>query len=214
VRKRTRSRRQVFHRRRHWRDRTIDRLRHLFLHRRRPTVYLTSDFHLDHINIIRYCRRPFKNVREMNRVLLRNFRSVIREKDVVYFLGDLSAGRKSRPSSYWLEYLPGDIHLIRGNHDRGGKKASKQEILERGGYTFILIHNPEQVTSQGDAWIIHGHKHNTDMYNYPFINGKKKTINVSVELTRYKPVSMDYLLSLDINSIKVMKTIADKPKRF
>ena len=51
------------------------------------------------------------------------------------------------------------------------------------------------------------------MSKYPFINGERKTINVSVELTNYRPISLDYLLSLDIDSIKRMETISSNPER-
>jgi calcineurin-like phosphoesterase family protein len=51
------------------------------------------------------------------------------------------------------------------------------------------------------------------MRDYPFINGETKTINVGVELIGYKPINIDYLLSLDIDSIKRMDTINSKPIR-
>ena len=35
-------------------------------------IYFTSDTHFFHSNIINLCDRPFKNVDEMNRVLIRN----------------------------------------------------------------------------------------------------------------------------------------------
>jgi len=52
------------------------------------------------------------------------------------------------------------------------------------------------------------------MSKYPFINGERKTINVGVELTNYRPISLDFLLSLNIGSIKRMETINSKPERW
>jgi len=48
---------------------------------------------------------------------------------------------------------------------------------------------------------------------YPFINGETRTINVSCECTAYTPVSLDYLLSLDLESIARMETLSDPPVR-
>lgn len=52
-------------------------------------IFVTSDLHLGHYNIIRYCKRPFNNLDDMNTKLVRNWNSVVSPKDTVYFLGDL-----------------------------------------------------------------------------------------------------------------------------
>ena len=74
-----------------------------------------------------------------------------------------------------------------------------------------MIHDPDKVPFNWNHWIIHGHKHNNDMKNYPFINGDRKTINISPELINYKPLSLDYLISLEPHSIKRMDTIDSIP---
>ena len=178
-------------------------------------IYLIGDTHFDHANIIRYCKRPFANVRLMNRVLVNNWNNSVKPKDTVYFLGDWAFGRGHKPARYWVGKLKGHIVPIKGSHD-GREKGVRFEdfkILQYHGYSFLLIHDPNQA---GDwhSWIIHGHKHNNNMRKYPFINGKLKTINVSVELTNYRPVNIDYLLSLDIDSIRRMETINSKPERW
>ena len=57
-------------------------------------VWLISDTLFDHENIIRYCNRPFRSVEEMNSVMLRNWNRTVRPEDLVYFLGDMSFGRR------------------------------------------------------------------------------------------------------------------------
>jgi hypothetical protein len=52
------------------------------------------------------------------------------------------------------------------------------------------------------------------MDNYPFINGERKTINVSADLINFTPVSLNYLLSLELSSIKRMRTIDSEPERW
>ena len=49
------------------------------------------------------------------------------------------------------------------------------------------------------------------MKNYPFMNGARKTINVCAELINYRPVSLDFLASLKLGSIKRMDTIDSTP---
>ena len=184
----------------------------------RGHIYFVADCHFDHANIIRYCRRPFSNVRIMNRVLVNNWNNTVKPKDTVYFLGDWAFGRHSRPAKYWMRKLNGHKVSIKGGHDTGprvsGVKLYKRKILNYGGDKFLLIHNPNQRPRTWHGWVIHGHKHNNNMRRYPFINGRTKTINVGVELTNYRPISLDSLLSLNIDSIRRMETINSKPERW
>jgi calcineurin-like phosphoesterase family protein len=128
-------------------------------------------------------------------------------------LGDLTFGRDARPAEYWLPKLNGKIHFIRGNHEEDVKNSREYAILNHKDHLFLLVHDPNHLSIDWDGWVIHGHTHNNDMKNYPFINGEKKTINVSTELTNYRPVSLDYLLSLDLDSIERMDMMDSVPKR-
>jgi calcineurin-like phosphoesterase family protein/2'-5' RNA ligase len=179
------------------------------------SIYLTGDLHLDHENIIHYCARPFldSNVNEMNSVLVDNWNHVIQATNTVYFLGDLTFGRSSRPAEYWLSKLNGKIQFICGNHEYGVKNTQEYVILNYQNHHFLLVHDPKNLPMQWGDWIIYGHIHNNNVKKYPFINGEKKTINVSVELTNYRPVSLDYILSLDLDSIERVDTIDSVPQR-
>ena len=228
------SRRQVLFNKRYWWRKTMNKLRELqglppkrrkSLRERlisyvkgvgiRKSVYLIGDTHFDHANIIRYCNRPFPNIQEMNETIVRNWNETVKDRDTVYFLGDWTFGRGHKPAKYWVRKLKGHIISIRGAHDWREKDIRFEDFKELPyhGYSFLLIHDPEQA---GDwhGWIIHGHKHNNNMSKYPFINGERKTINVGVELTNYRPISLDFLLSLNIDSIRRMETINSKPERW
>lgn len=186
--------------------------------RGKKDIYLIGDTHFDHVNIIRYCRRSFPNVRAMNWALVKNWNNVVSPKDTVYFLGDWAFGRGSRPARYWMKKLNGHKVSIKGGHDTGprvrGVKLYKRKILNYGGYKFLLIHNPNQKPRAWHGWVIHGHKHNNNMRDYPFINGERKTINVAVELINYRPLNIDTLVSLGLNSIKRMRTIDSQPEKW
>lgn len=113
---------------------------------REKSVYVISDLHLDHANIIRYCARPFSfsDVNEMNQVLVRNWNITVKSDDTVYFLGDMSFGRGSRPAEYWLKQLNGNIIFIKGGHDRK-RNAKDYDIMHHGDHEFLLIHDPDKI---------------------------------------------------------------------
>jgi calcineurin-like phosphoesterase family protein/2'-5' RNA ligase len=175
--------------------------------------YLISDLHLDHSNIIDYCARPFSHLKvdEMNNILVDNWNYTVGNNDV-YFLGDLSHGIESRSAYYWLEKLTGKIHFIRGSHDPFVSDSQDYVEVRNGRYRFLLVHDPARLPVTWNHWLIHGHKHNNDMENFPFINGVRKTINVSSELINYRPVSLDFLTSLKLDYIKRMDTIDSIPE--
>ena len=53
-------------------------------------IWFTSDWHLDHANIIKYANRPFANVAEQKKVILENFFTAVQRGDVVYHLGNFA----------------------------------------------------------------------------------------------------------------------------
>lgn len=162
-------------------------------------IFVTSDLHLDHANIIKYCDRPFRTLNEMNEKLVYNWNSAIRKGDIVYFLGDLAYGRNSSTDS-WLNKLNGKIVFIKGNHDESESVELLDHLLvESDGVKLYLTHNPANVPISWGGWIIHGHVHNNsndyDMtQEFPYINYNKKTVNVCVELTNYKPLKLSVIV--------------------
>ena len=87
------------------------------VHRATAGRFVISDLHLGHTNIIRYCRRPFSSVIEMDAVLLDNWNFTVRPDDEVFYLGDLRYGRGAPPATHFLERLHGKVTSIIGNHD-------------------------------------------------------------------------------------------------
>lgn len=79
--------------------------------------WFTSDWHLGHDNIIRYCNRPFSSVQHMNENLVSVFNFHVAPDDHVYFLGDMVMGKVAKNLSY-IERLNGTKFLIPGNHDK------------------------------------------------------------------------------------------------
>lgn len=162
------------------------------MHTAEEDIFFTSDMHFDHHPIILGAARPFVkgDFREMNEVLTRNWNSIVKPSDRVYFLGDLTYNLDGETASNFLCRLNGEVSFIRGNHDRDIEDSSDSATFSDNGREFYLVHDPAKKPEDFDGWIIHGHTHNSRMNDYPFINFRNKTINVSCELTRYHPVSI------------------------
>ncbi len=158
-------------------------------------IWFTSDWHLDHANIIRYCERPFESTARMNKRILYNYKELVAEDDIVYFLGDLSM-RGADNINYYINTfgkLPGTKHLILGNHDRMNPfkyeeagfmtvhTALHLELLD-----LYLVHDPAKTMVRRDKDWICGHVHN--------LFGKlirPNVVNVSVDVWDFKPASFD-----------------------
>ena len=82
-----------------------------------------------------------------------------------------------------------------GNHDKSDKiKIHDSYTLDYKGNKFFLTHRPEDVPKDWKGWAICGHHHNNKLEEYPFINKKNKRVNISTELTKFRPVDMDELI--------------------
>lgn len=151
------------------------------------TIWLISDTHFGHENIIGYCGRPFATAAEMDERMVEYWNSVVRPSDKVYHLGDV-AMRKEHLAI--VKRLHGKKRLIRGNHDIFDTKdylnAGFQEILGvRVLAHALLSHFPVHPESMGRyVGNIHGHIHEkaSPAGNY---------LNVSVERIGYTPISLE-----------------------
>ena len=132
--------------------------------------YFTSDTHFGHENIIRYCDRPFVDVREMNLVMLSNLQQMLTDDDDLYFLGDWCMN----PKYYRLIRSVPFRHLffILGNHDRSGKlkeyieadglseriTVKNEMTVEIAGKPFYLVHRPIQGSDEVPTLCGHVHE--------------------------------------------------------
>jgi len=160
-------------------------------------IYLISDLHLGHANIIRYCSRPFlaSDVQEMDHVLIKNWNYTISPVNRVFYLGDLRYGKDALSALQYRKKLKGQITFIEGNHDTSELDTVLSHKLEYRGIRFLLVHDPADA-GEFDGWVIHGHHHNNDLRHYPFINFEQRRVNVSAEVVGYIPVNLNHICSL------------------
>ena len=192
-----------------------------------PRIFLISDNHFSDYDgpdgIIPKLNRPFKNSADMNTTMIKNWNSVVGAKDTVFNMGDF-AWLKDEMVKY-ANKLNGTKYFILGNHDFEGDRwwlnkenydnavFSLMSVLTYKDKDFLLVHRPEDVPSWWRGWVIHGH-HHMMLPKFPFIDGKNRNINVSCELVEYTPVDLDWILSLNIDSIKRMDKTKSPPIRW
>lgn len=111
--------------------------------------FVTADHHFYHQRIIRYCNRPFHDVREMNAELERLWNEIVVPDDEVWHLGDFGFWKKD---PWGLERLFKRLHgrktLVYGSHDQGMEQLPWEAVI-RGHHTLdgvVLVHD-------GDAFL-------------------------------------------------------------
>lgn len=128
-------------------------------------IYLTSDTHFGHKNIVDYCGRPYRtadgqiDVPAMNEDIVARWNSKVQPGDTVYHLGDFAMGPEE--NLLLRKRLNGKIILITGNHDWKNHKKRGWELkklleagidevhynltLEMDGLKLYLAHIPAHI---------------------------------------------------------------------
>lgn len=176
------------------------------------TRWFSSDLHLSHGNIIKYQNRPFTNIREMDEALLTFHNELVKPEDHWSCLGDVTIRRGGRLDKEWfikeIRKYNGHKRLYLGNHDHFPIQTYLDAGFEKIYGTWrdesgiLWSHIPIHPGSFGSAKAnVHGHIHGNPDYPvhvFKDSEGRKKAkpyINLSVEVTDYKPVSFDEVVS-------------------
>lgn len=173
-------------------------------------TYFIADLHFDDKNILTYYHRPFKDVEEMNQKLIDNivekFNTCKSENyptlynPIKFFiLGDYGNEEylykiidRLNDSELWTE-----MFVVKGNHDKEylidikqyGVGFSKYPIMYEGCW---LSHEPIVYIPPECPYLnIHGHTHSLRYGNGGSWSDGNRYYNVSVENTKYYPISLD-----------------------
>lgn len=175
-------------------------------------VWVTSDTHFGHQNILSYENRVEKlkvnTVEEHDQELIRRWNSVVCKDDLVIILGDFSF-KKAEATNELLKQLNGDKVLVRGNHDifLDDKKFDKSlfkaiydyKETKYKGQEIALMHYPiqdfkHQSRETKPAVLLFGHIH-TFRIEIP-----KHSYNVGVDVNDYYPVSLTTAIAKALNN--------------
>lgn len=180
----------------------------------KQNIYVTSDSHFGHFNIIKSCHRPFQTVEEMNQIMVDNWNSVVGPHDLVYHLGDIYM-KNPQIVGKIVNQLNGKIILIKGNHDKMKdiKKYFPNRFLSVENdfefsypfndkkYHFVLYHYPIWSWNRRFHGVFHLHGHNH--FRDPLWNDFDKnglSMDVGVDGNNFTPIHIE----------KVIETIESK----
>ena len=156
-------------------------------------IFFTADTHFGHEAMLHYENRPFKDLQEMEDVLIENWNKTVRPEDEIYMLGDFAFGDQENVTRL-CHALNGRKILVMGNHDIetpewyrncGFDEASPWPIIIEG--FWILSHEPLYINTNMPYANIFGHVHGNPSYR----DFSKQSFCACVERTDYRPVSFD-----------------------
>lgn len=164
-------------------------------------TWVTSDNHFGHANIERLCARPPNT----DALMIAEWERLVPADALLLHLGDVAYRTDFKMWQSVITALPGDKHLIIGNHDK-----QPVEYYERCGFAvtppfthsygiklLTFSHYPLEGKAMDHQLRIHGHIHNSGYGWGPDTAGSPARIghvNVSVEMTKYRPVHLGTLL--------------------
>lgn len=161
-------------------------------------IFVISDLHLGHKNIIKLCNRPFKTLEEMDNTIINNWNKVVSKEDIVYVLGDFAY--KGLNAEKYLDELNGNIILIRGNHDKYIRHNKVKAVydykeIEVDGVKYILSHYP-MISWNGqyrNSIHLYGHVHTSGSeWEFPKLPNSYSVCcefhdYIPIEITKLKP---------------------------
>lgn len=130
----------------------------------RKPIFFTSDWHIGHANVIKFDKRPFRNVDHMHEVLIKRYNGQITEDGICYHLGDVGMASVSTVKSV-IDRLNGTKILVLGNHDGnlnrmyncGFDAVMYSSELYIAGERVTLTHCPLRGVFREDATQMHGY---------------------------------------------------------
>lgn len=186
-------------------------------------IYLTSDLHFDHKNILEYepKRREAlgETIEEHDAAIIKRINSRVSEDDILIILGDFSLGSGSSIKKYRDLILCKSVWLIVGNHDKhsishyyrcGFSVVCYEVVLKVAGELVRLRHHPyrkpwyrvlfpwqykerDRAKRPIDLGQFLAHGHTHSRQATKVI---KRMINVGLDLNKYYPISLRDLESM------------------
>ena len=168
-------------------------------------LFLISDTHFCHKNIISYTNRPFDNVQLMTETIIDNWNNTVTDEDQIIFLGDFVMGVKDPKyvSAHLYDCLNGIKIFIAGNHDSEEKRSDHFAWLEGiceteyRDHKLCLNHYPHTKEELKEGYFhFHGHSHSTTKVHHISNDiNNFKLYNVACEALNYTPILFEDMIN-------------------
>jgi calcineurin-like phosphoesterase family protein len=202
----------------------------------KQNIFFTSDTHFYHKNIINFCKRPFNDLQEMHKEIIRMWNETVRPNDIVFILGDIIFGGANAYEEI-LPQLNGKKYLILGNHDYKNFTTNKCKYFEAVyDKMFIAVNDQEIILNHepllcfggqlnNHIWHLFGHVHTTKDLNLKgncdaqrmFLMATPTMYDVGMDFNDYKPISFAKVkeiiqgqVAADLNFYKYKRQIQGK----
>lgn len=153
--------------------------------------FFTADEHFGHSNIIKYCKRPFANVKEMDEVIIEKFNDKVCCNDITIHAGDFSFKSKTRVEEY-IKQLQGYHIFLKGSHDRWLKESGRwiwEKIIDRQHITVCHYAMRTWSRSHYNSWQLFGHSHGE-------LSPIGKQWDIGVDNNNFQPLSFQQIKSI------------------
>jgi len=163
-------------------------------------VWVWSDLHFGHKNIIRFSERPFDDTEQMNEHLIANFNEYVKPNDISYWVGDIAFGGDTFANNI-LDRCNGYKILIVGNHDfhkRHLRNLKFDEVhllghIQIEDVDLVMTHYPMENLPL--PYInVHGHLHAGGGSHDAM--DTLQHINVNCEFHNYRPINLNELMTM------------------
>lgn len=174
-------------------------------------IYYVADIHFRDEKIFKKCNRPFSDIAEYEKEIIRRWNNKVTNEDTVNILGDLVRDDCMEELNIFKR-LNGHKHLIIGNHDEMlFDKIRSSDLFESIAFIKVIMDNDKKVClchyplmdwtefNRGDYHVF-GHVHNKTIANgkaYQQIKQyyqDKPTYNCGVDVIDYEPVTLEELI--------------------
>ena len=168
----------------------------------RENLWFTSDTLFWNRECLRYFKRPFDYVEDMNEHIISQWNRVVKPKDIIYHLGNFSTGSKNQTKQI-LNRLNGRINLIVGSEDSNSNVLSMRNKLAScnyrleitvNHYLLTLNHYPQRRWNndhQTNSFMLHGFTGHTLPPEFG-----KLTLDVGVDGFDFTPLHFDRVVEI------------------
>jgi len=186
--------------------------------------FFTSDEHIGHNNVLKFCNRPFRDLDEMKSSLISRHNERVGRGGQVYHLGDFFWRTTSEAEAIeYFDCLNGQHYFVYGNHDEVIKNSKK--LRDR----FVWVKDIAKVSKTEDTpqivllhysmrtwegshrgnWHLYGHSHNGLSASVPGVTKEESclSMDVGVDTNNYYPWSMDEIAAVMNDKLGAIKII-------